>query len=365
MAEWTDDAREYLDGYLRQVAALARRNGDDADEIVDGLREHVEHKATLGGAARVDVDLLIEVLREVGSPSDVIEMDAGAFARPEPVARPRKVETAPPPAAEPRPVAVPKQVIVKKSNTGKWIFATVLLLLFVVSIPFLLIIAAIVLPALGRAKEEAVREHESAVQDVLRAQCAAQMVRIGEAVQIYANDNGGVYPPIVDGVYYVRGFEVGELGLSGSYLENEKVRFCPAALEAGSQDVLSRDSYLYPHVASAVEVPWEQLNDHLFELVDIHFDGDRLPAATEALKFEHVTGADAAKVPLLIEYPGNHDEDGGHVLFMDGHIEFIRMDAKYPMTESYFENIERGENWLAEGRAEIQEELATHGVPNQ
>ena len=27
MDKWTDDAREYLSGYLRQVAALAKRNG--------------------------------------------------------------------------------------------------------------------------------------------------------------------------------------------------------------------------------------------------------------------------------------------------------------------------------------------------
>jgi prepilin-type processing-associated H-X9-DG protein len=41
-----------------------------------------------------------------------------------------------------------------------------------------------------------------------------------------------------------------------------------------------------------------------------------------------------ARVPVLIERPELHG-DGGHVLFMDGHVEFIPYPGKFPMTEEY------------------------------
>jgi prepilin-type processing-associated H-X9-DG protein len=47
-----------------------------------------------------------------------------------------------------------------------------------------------------------------------------------------------------------------------------------------------------------------------------------------------VAGVEAsASVPLLIERPGNHVPFGGNVLFMDGHVEFIRFGTKWPMTD--------------------------------
>lgn len=39
------------------------------------------------------------------------------------------------------------------------------------------------------------------------------------------------------------------------------------------------------------------------------------------------------RVPVLIERPGNHEEPGGHVLYWDGHVEFIEYPGKWPMTE--------------------------------
>ena len=127
MTKWTDDATEYLEGYLRQVSALARRNGDDVDEIVSGLREHIEQKASTGGVTSVDLDLLLEVLNEVGSPSDVMAVDGEGVPEYKQQARTSSNQTVASPVAP--------QVIIKKSNTGRWIFAIVMVLLFVLSIP--------------------------------------------------------------------------------------------------------------------------------------------------------------------------------------------------------------------------------------
>jgi hypothetical protein len=44
--------------------------------------------------------------------------------------------------------------------------------------------------------------------------------------------------------------------------------------------------------------------------------------------------SELSKIPLLIERHGNHPPSGGHVLYMDGRVEFIRYPGKWPMTET-------------------------------
>jgi len=39
-----------------------------------------------------------------------------------------------------------------------------------------------------------------------------------------------------------------------------------------------------------------------------------------------------SRIPILIEHPGNHTPEGGHVLYMDGSVEFIPYPGKWPMT---------------------------------
>jgi prepilin-type processing-associated H-X9-DG protein len=39
-----------------------------------------------------------------------------------------------------------------------------------------------------------------------------------------------------------------------------------------------------------------------------------------------------ARIPILIEHPGNHTPEGGNVLYMDGRVEFIPYPGKWPMT---------------------------------
>ena len=39
------------------------------------------------------------------------------------------------------------------------------------------------------------------------------------------------------------------------------------------------------------------------------------------------------EIPVLIERPGHHHQKGGHVLFLDGHVEFMPYPGKWPMTK--------------------------------
>jgi hypothetical protein len=75
MADWTPEARDYLDGYLRQVGALARGQGDDADDIVTGLREHVINEVEAESGSLITLDALRKTLATVGTPEQVVSPD--------------------------------------------------------------------------------------------------------------------------------------------------------------------------------------------------------------------------------------------------------------------------------------------------
>ena len=47
----------------------------------------------------------------------------------------------------------------------------------------------------------------------------------------------------------------------------------------------------------------------------------------------------AKSIPIMIERPGFHG-DGGHVLFMDGHVEFCLYPGKFPMTVDFIEGLQ-------------------------
>jgi prepilin-type processing-associated H-X9-DG protein len=46
-----------------------------------------------------------------------------------------------------------------------------------------------------------------------------------------------------------------------------------------------------------------------------------------------------AAIPLLIERPDNHEPPGGNVLFLDGHVEFIRYGERWPMTKTVLDTL--------------------------
>ena len=44
---------------------------------------------------------------------------------------------------------------------------------------------------------------------------------------------------------------------------------------------------------------------------------------------------DPASMPVLIEY-SVHVPNGGSVLYLDGHVEFLKHGTKFPMTDEFF-----------------------------
>jgi hypothetical protein len=123
MKNWTPEAKEYLEGYLAQVRALARQSGEDADEIAEGLRDHIEREVEASEGLVVTLEVLRQTLAIVGTPEAVVSADpawmktkggsavSGETPAPQSTQRPVQYMIDQPPASLPK----------KKSRFGCWV----------------------------------------------------------------------------------------------------------------------------------------------------------------------------------------------------------------------------------------------------
>jgi prepilin-type processing-associated H-X9-DG protein len=132
---------------------------------------------------------------------------------------------------------------------------------------------SILLPSLNRAREQA-----------NRIKCASNMRQIGQAIQIYANENKGQFPPDLDTL-----LKQGDL--------TSEVFICPSSSDERAPD------------------------------------GTSLTVAGH-LSFVYVPGQNykaGAYSVLLYEPLTNHNNDGINVLFGDGHVDFVPRAKAQPM----------------------------------
>jgi len=63
----------------------------------------------------------------------------------------------------------------------------------------------------------------------------------------------------------------------------------------------------------------------------------------ENTTFPYVTRED---IPVMVEWPGNHEGyAGGHVLYMDGHVEWHDYPGEFPMTEATISALDSIAHW--------------------
>lgn len=62
-------------------------------------------------------------------------------------------------------------------------------------------------------------------------------------------------------------------------------------------------------------------------------DPDRLPPEADCLKWL------ASSIPVIMEWPGHH-RGGAHVVYLDGHQEFVAYPGKFPMTQQFIEALQ-------------------------
>ena len=215
---------------------------------------------------------------------------------------------------------------------------------------FLLFLPSLLYPLYGRGWES-----------VYRVNCMNNLKQMGLVAKIYANENQGKYfPPLSS--------ESGRLMMSAGaiypgVLTDPTILICPSHPHADELrqisdplDMIGDHSYFYlgyvvtsdEEVAAFAEVYRQRMAEGLPFDEDIQVapgtgsaGGDAILRLRERLEPHLGDGTGnvngtmwQSRIPILIEPPDNHHPAGANVLYMDGHVEFIRYPGKWPMTET-------------------------------
>lgn len=205
------------------------------------------------------------------------------------------------------------------------------------------VLAALLLPALARARESA-----------KRATCANNLRQIGMAFELYLLENNDTYPaaqdPVSEDPTYWLWMGRGWRTLLAPYIPGDKedpgVFFCPSDIREKSADVYERTSYAY---SMAFYHSPEQI-DSLTETRAVYTAGMALPSIPQrpsALRWP-------SKKILAGEWYANHtafERDKGWFapggkrmfLFADGHVEYLDSSALLPANDGLpHPNLTRG-----------------------
>ncbi len=346
MAEWTSDAKEYLEGYLRQVAALARSQGDDGDDIAAGLREHITNEVEADATNLVTVEHIRKLIASLGTPEQVVSPDFTLAARERKESGERQAP--PPPRREP-PIVV--NVPREKARSGCSTAALTILLL-AIALPILIAIlgtlTAILLPAVSRAREAA-----------RRASCQGNLKQVAMVCGLFARDHDGMYPDLsaTPGEFCMEPTEI-----YPKYLKEPLVLTCPSDAtppdSSGTIDERLDDaSYFYLGYVVTNDVEAHAFIDAYQKAVaeDARFSGD-LPVSpgfgsdgsNKLLHLRDFTSADEslpkplpspAEIPVMIDREDNHIPGGINVLYLDGHVEFVKMGTKFPAERWFLDEL--------------------------
>lgn len=186
------------------------------------------------------------------------------------------------------------------------------------------ILVAVVLPTIGRAGEGA-----------RRLACQTNMKLLSISLQFYAGEHDGIWPALSPGVALLQPDWQSLLeGMEGA----EVVLTCPS-----SDETIPGGTYYYlgyaitseqeaAAFAAAVRVRAAEgggFDDDL-PVPASHGSGNISKLRTLIESPPGAPGPDA--IPVLLEKDVYHAPEGMNVLFLDGHVEFINLDDKFPVT---------------------------------
>ncbi len=314
--EWEQDATEMMRAYLGQVRDAAIARGADGNAVANNVQQRLVGQLKGSGAATITADLVRGVLASAGSP------DAVAAAVTPPPMPPMGAAATPPPFTAGGAVS-PVQRPAKSSKA----FVTCLIVACVGAGMLVLVgmLAAILLPALARAREAA-----------RRASCQNNLKQVHLICAMYANNHQKQYPlPSISEESFM--FDPSVMtGFSLDLLQ------CPSD---PSGDLVAGPDYIYlgyavrsQEEAEAVVLRYMQVYNTSMTHVELPDFVDGPAGRIDRLQ-EGMPGAD--QIPVLIDWGSFHLPDGGNVIYLDGHTEFVRMNAKFPMTEAFFALISR------------------------
>lgn len=226
-------------------------------------------------------------------------------------------------------------------------------------------------PELATRFAEAVSLSEEEVKQIFversvarqRASCANHLKQLGLVMKMFANESRGELFPKANRLR----FAIEEI--YPEYLSDPNVLMCPTD-DAEPEEGLTSDEnvqwhfehsrYWYINHVVTDEVQGQAYLAAYRKVVE-EGDGDvnvnlddttgtetrkihRLREGVERFLITDINdpGQSAvmqSTIPVLIERPGTHEPDGGNVLFMDGHVEYIKYPGKFPMTKAFIKGL--------------------------
>lgn len=352
MVEWTSDAKEYLEGYLRQVAALARSQGDDGDDIAAGLREHITNEAEADATSLVTVEQVRKIIASVGTPEQVVSSDFTLVAHERKESNRKQMPPLPP--RRDAPIIVNNPPAKARSGCGS---PLILILVLVMALPVLIaivgILAAILLPAMSRAREAA-----------RRASCQGNLKQMASVCQLHADEHEGLYPELLatPGEFCM---DPGKI--SAKHLIDPSFLACPSddtppPSSGTMEERVSDESYIYLGYVVTNEDEARAFIDAYRSHVaaggtfdeDIAAEsGSGTGGSGRFLRLQTdpnsalptVSGLPAggipapAEIPVMFDRSDNHIPAGINVLYLDGHVEFIKMGDRFPAQQWFLDEL--------------------------
>ena len=316
MAEWTQEAQASLQAYLQQVNALILQGGQDPASYIENLKNHVVGKTYPVSGLFVTLEDVQSVLDTLGSPEQVAQASLL-----------KSVQAASPHASYP-PLPPTKR------SSGLHPGCIIgLIIVPVVAIFLIGILAAIMLPALARAREAA-----------RRASCQNNLKQVGLVCKMYANEHDGYFPPLSEeaGTFMFTADEIQE------YLADSTVLACPSSVFNSSdlsyeEGIDDHDYYYLNHIITNEEdglayvEAYQRIKAEGGSINrDITLpDGRILYLLTDDNVRE--LGLAEHEIPVAFDHSYPHTPDGCNVLFFDGHVEFFKRGYGFPITDTFLE----------------------------
>ncbi len=187
-----------------------------------------------------------------------------------------------------------------------------------------------------------------------RASCTMNLKQMGLVFKMFANEHKNyVFPELVP--------EPGRLApeaaaIHPEYLTDTNILLCPGdpePFQGPPKSIIDDHSYFYLGYALRNEADMRGfarayrrqivLGEGFADDLAVPAAPGQKPTSQELYRLregvEHLlttdegTKAAQATIPVLVERPENHSPPGGHVLYMDGHTEFLEYPGKWPMTQ--------------------------------